>query len=401
MIRIIYISIYILANIYIIWRTLRWLRHCHPKFSLLPVKIAFTVVFSGMASLIIIAHLLEDTYQNVFIERLSTQWFGILLYIIFYVVMADIIRLLIKLILVICRKDWRAILSNKAFVVPSGLIVIILVVVCSTIGFIHVDKLYTQNYSVSIDKVNSAQDNMRVVMVADHHLGFILGAEYMEEMVEEINKANPDIVLFVGDIFDNNYDSLDDPEGIKNAWLKIESKYGTYACWGNHDVTEQLFSGFTVNDKSTATRDIRMDVLLEESNINILGDELIIIDDSFYLIGRYDYFNIGDGTNNRKTIEELMEGVDFDKPILLMDHQPRELQRIADAGVDIDFSGHTHDGQMFPMNYTNKLHWENAYGVLEKDQMYSIVTSGIGVYGPGMRVGTNSEVVIIDVEFKK
>lgn len=401
MLRILYILIYLLANAYIIWRALRWLRHCHPNFSLRPFRIAFITVFTGMASLIVIAHLLEDHYRNVFIERLASQWFGILLYIIFYIAMADLIRVIIKLVIKILKKKPEDILTDKAFVVPGGLVVIALVTVCSIYGFIHVDDIQIQNYSVSIDKENRAQDNLRIVMVADQHLGFNMGAEIMEDMVEKINEANPDIVCFVGDIFDNNFDSLDDPEAIKNAWLGIESKYGVYACWGNHDVTEQLFSGFAVNDKSDATRDPRMDKLLSDSNIKTLGDELELIDDSFYLIGRYDYFNIGDGTNNRKTIEELMADVDKSKPVILMDHQPRELGRIADAGVDIDLSGHTHDGQLFPMNFTNRLHWENNYGMIEKGDMYSIVTSGVGVYGPAMRVGTNSEVVIVDVEFSK
>ena len=91
--------------------------------------------------------------------------------------------------------------------------------------------------------------------------------------------------------------------------------------------------------------------------------------------------------------------MDKSKPILVIDHEPRELQELADAGVDLDLSGHTHDGQVFPANIITDLKWENSCGDLKKDNMYSIVTSGIGVFGPFMRVGTKSEICIIDVDF--
>ena len=92
--------------------------------------------------------------------------------------------------------------------------------------------------------------------------------------------------------------------------------------------------------------------------------------------------------------------MDADKPILVIDHEPDQLQELADAGVDIDLCGHTHDGQMFPGNLTIKLLWENPCGYLKKDQMHNIVTSGVGVFGPNMRVGTKSEICVIDVGFQ-
>ena len=93
--------------------------------------------------------------------------------------------------------------------------------------------------------------------------------------------------------------------------------------------------------------------------------------------------------------------MDSSKPIIVIDHEPKELQELSDAGVDLDLSGHTHDGQMFPGNLTIKLMWENACGYLKKGNMHSIVTSGVGVFGPKMRVGTKNEVCNITVTFDK
>ena len=103
----------------------------------------------------------------------------------------------------------------------------------------------------------------------------------------------------------------------------------------------------------------------------------------------------------RKTPAELVEGLDADKPILVLDHQPRELEALAEAGVDVDLCGHTHDGQMFPGNLTVRLFWENACGCLRVGSMHSIVTSGVGLFGPNMRVGTKAEICPITVHFAK
>ncbi len=92
--------------------------------------------------------------------------------------------------------------------------------------------------------------------------------------------------------------------------------------------------------------------------------------------------------------------MDMDKPVIVIDHEPKELDALAQAGVDLDLAGHTHDGQMFPANLLMKFLWENPCGYLEKDQMHSIVTSGTGLFGPNMRVGTRAEICTITVEFQ-
>ena len=101
-----------------------------------------------------------------------------------------------------------------------------------------------------------------------------------------------------------------------------------------------------------------------------------------------------------KTPEEITADMDLTKPVLVLDHEPKELQELADAGVDVDLGGHTHDGQMFPGNIVMKFLWENPCGYLKKDQMHSIVTSGAGLFGPNMRVGTKAEICVVDIRFE-
>ena len=144
-----------------------------------------------------------------------------------------------------------------------------------------------------------------------------------------------------------------------------------------------------------------MDAFLEEAGIQLLQDETVLIDDAFYLIGRPDYAKPGRGITERKTPRELTEKLDLSKPVIVMDHEPKELQELSDAGVDLDLCGHTHDGQLFPGNITTALTWENSCGYLRKGSMHNIVTSGVGLFGPNMRVGTKAEICTIRVRFQK
>jgi len=350
---------------------------------------------SSLASVIIVAFHMQEQGTHYRLLKLSNQWFGVLFYIILYVALADLVWLILRLI----KKNPKGFIAKNQFVFRGGLVVIILIVATSIYGLMHAREIKITRYEVTIDKEVEGRESLRIALVADQHLGYSIGYEHMEKMVSLINQSNPDLVCFAGDIFDNNFDALDDEDGIREAFASINSTLGVYSSWGNHDVEEPLFSGFSVGEKGGAIRDPRMGEFLSSAGFNLLEDSSILVNDEFYLVGRLDYQKAGDGTNHRKSISELTEDMDKSKPIILIDHQPREFEEIAEAGVDLDLSGHTHAGQMFPMNLTNHLTWKNGYGLMEIDDLTSIVTSGVGVYGPAMRVFTDNEVVIIDVFF--
>ena len=164
---------------------------------------------------------------------------------------------------------------------------------------------------------------------------------------------------------------------------------------------EPVLAGFTFRSEEEKRSSPEMDAFLEQSGIRLLRDETVLIDDAFYLCGRADAQRPGRGIETRKTPKELTEGLDHTKPILVLDHQPRELEELAAAGVDVDFGGHTHDGQMFPGNLTVRLFWENPCGHLQKGAMHSIVTSGVGLFGPNMRVATRAEICPVTIHFQE
>ncbi|MCB6200357.1 metallophosphoesterase [Extibacter muris] len=384
--------VYILLNIYVFCWLIRWMGACTRHFKKRPVRAAVLVVYSFFA----LSILLSFFWPVRWLKTLTNIWFGTVCYILLTVAAADLIRIILKYVVKVDRQR----LSSRRTFVTAGTVCIAVILSVSVYGFLNGKHIRTTEYDVAIDKDAGDIHSMKVVLTADLHLGYNTGNYEMEQMVKKINAQDPDLVVIAGDFFDNDFDALDDPDKIAATLRGIKSSYGVYACYGNHDVQEKILAGFTFNHDEKKVSDPRMDQFLADSNITLLRDEGVLVEDSFYLYGRADEERPGRGIDERRTAVELTEGMDMDKPVIVIDHEPKELDELAQAGVDLDLCGHTHDGQMFPGNVTIKLMWENAYGYLKKGKMHNIVTSGVGVFGPNMRVGTKSEICAIDVSFR-
>lgn len=390
--------IYILVNYYILKWLIEWMGACHKYFKKKFIRTTIIIIYSFFASAILIGFLLPYGRVSRFFKSIGNYWLGVLLYVGLVVLIADGIRRILYLSKKIPKKK----IHNRKIFVKVGTICIVLITVISVSGALNARIIRTTKYDIVIDKQVKKLDSLKIVMVADLHLGINVGCSHMEQMVKKINRENPDIVVIAGDIFDNEYKALDNPKKLIQIFRKIKSKYGVYAVYGNHDIEEKILAGFTFQSKNEkVTSNIKMDELLEKSNITLLRDEYVLIDDTFYLYGRPDYKKLGRGIEKRKTPEEITKEMDQEKPIIVLDHQPVELEELAASGVDLDLSGHTHDGQLFPANLLLKMLYENSYGYLKVDDMHSIVTSGVGLFGPNMRVATKAEITSIRIHFTK
>ncbi len=369
--------LYVLVNAYIIRWIIRWLSTCRHEFRRFRSRLIVSMVY-------------------LFFVKIGNYWLGVLLYTILVVGAADVIHVLLKRSKKINQEKLR---SFKVFV-ASGIICAVGIAVLSIWGMVNAGNIRTTKYEAVIDKKAGNLKQMKVVMAADLHMGYNIGCEHIQKMVEKINAQDPDLVVFAGDIFDNEYEALEDPKKLIEILQGIKSKYGVYACYGNHDIKEKILAGFTFGGSQKKESDIRMDEFLKEAGITLLRDEAVLIGDSVYLYGRPDRQRPGRDIKTRKTPEEITAGMDLSKPVFVIDHQPKELQELADAGVDLDLCGHTHDGQVWPGNLTIRLMWENACGYLKKGDMHNIVTSGVGIFGPNMRVGTIAEICSVTVKFK-
>lgn len=385
---------YLGVSSYMMFRFFYWMKHCNHRFNWLRFKVPFAVVYLFMALSPVIAFLLPKSAVAIVIRRISTYWIGIMLYSLLYVVLFDLLRLIAK-----HTKLKNTLLFSRGSVISIGSVVVACAVATCLYGIFNARNIKVNEYSVTVNKSCGSDKHLKAVLVADLHMGYAIGVDHITNMVEKINQQDADIVIIAGDIFDNSYDGMDDPEGIKTQLKSIKSKYGVYAVYGNHDIDEKILMGFTFDWGGKQLHNEKMTNFMKECNIRLINDESVLINDEFYLVGRRDTDKPGTEDGTRAEISELTKDLDKTKPIFVLSHEPDELQKTADAGADIDFSGHTHDGQLFPGNLTIGLFWENPCGMIKKDNMYSIVTSGVGVYGTFMRVGTDAEICSVDIDF--
>ena len=392
--------VYLLVCVYILLRGLHWIQVLHAVFQNVWVCRGIGLIYLFVVFSILIAFMAPASGFRRFMKLLSNYWLGVLMYTIMTVGIADVLRLLLKYPLKNLNFPGRTLLFGNVGTAVVGIICVVIITTVSIYGVINAGNIQTTKYDISIDKKAGKLDSLNVVLIADLHLGYNIGCRQMEQMVEKINAQDPDLVVVAGDIFDNEYEALEDPDRLEKILRGIQSKYGVYACYGNHDIQEKILAGFTFGGKEKKESSVKMDEFLEKAGITLLRDEYVLIDDSFYLYGRPDYERPGRGIDARKSAQEIIADMDLSLPVLVIDHEPGELQELADAGVDADLCGHTHDGQLFPGNLTIKLMWENACGYLKKGDMHSIVTSGVGLFGPNMRVGTKSEICDIMMHFK-
>lgn len=354
-----------------------------------------TVLFGGVFCVAAGFILNNGTYLKRLFTKLGYYWFGIFLYFFIGLAIALICRLIIWLLI---RNKKYNILIARSFTI---IFVLLFSISMSIYGINNAHKLRITNYEVASNK-QSKLDNLNIVLIADLHLGYNVGLKEMEDMANKINDLNPDVVILAGDIFDNEYEAIENPEKIIQTLNGINAKYGKYATYGNHDTQEKLFMGFSLNwsKKDEAIADERMNKFIKDSGFDLLYDSYITIEDDIYVYGRPDAHKINLGNSNRKEPTEITEGLDLNKTIICVDHEPSQLDDLAKAGVDLDLSGHTHNGQFWPGTISIKFIWKNAYGMKQFNNMTSIVTSGVGLYGFNMRTGCYPEIVNINLKFK-
>lgn len=382
--------VYIIVNSYLLFRIHKWLGACHVLFGKLWMRMIISLVYVFLAVTPLIAFFLPAGGVRRILMLTGNYWLGILLYLVLAVLAADVVCLFRFLI---TRKRIRH--SALWGGICAGLVILV-----SLWGIWQARDIHVTPYEITVAKDGGALDDLNVVLIADLHLGYNIGTARMSDMVEKINEQNADLVVIAGDIFDNEYEALDDPDKLADILRGIQSKYGVYACYGNHDVEEKILAGFTFGGSGKKESSRQMDGFLEKAGIRLLRDEAVWIADSFYLYGRADAQKPGRGIRTRKTADRLAEELDTGRPVIVAEHEPQDFQELAECGTDVVLCGHTHDGQMFPANLIMKFLWENSYGYLKKDTLHTIVTSGVGLFGPNMRVGTIAEICRIKIHFQ-
>ena len=256
-----------------------------------------------------------------------------------------------------------------------GGVVVSLLIILFTWGTYNAYSPVIRNLEISIDKKG---EPLRLVVASDFHLGVLSNKKHLEKFVTLSNEAKPDAVLLVGDIVD------DDPiwfveDGMDEVMKELKATYGVYGVLGNHEYYGGKIPLFVEEMKN--------------ANVQILMDETIVVGKRFYLTGQEDVTN-----KNRKPIDNL-KPENEQLPWIVMNHTPANLHLPQASGVDFHLSGHTHHGQMWPNNLITNLIFELDYGYSKKGEMHALVSSGFGFWGPPTRIGSRSELWVVDIQF--
>lgn len=221
-------------------------------------------------------------------------------------------------------------------------------------------------------------DELKLVMISDIHLSNYITGDDLDKYIEMINGENPNLVLIAGDIADMRLEPLK-KWGVAERFAKIKAPMGVYAISGNHE--------FYGGEKEQILN------YLKEGGINILLDSVAVTGGGVQIAGRDDRTN-----HKRKTLKEVLKDTDKSLPLILLDHQPFNLAEAENEGVDLQLSGHTHNGQFWPGSLIVKWMYELPYGYKKRGDTHYYVSSGIGLWGPKMRIGTKSEIVSITLK---
>jgi predicted MPP superfamily phosphohydrolase len=313
--------------------------------------------------------------------KIGSVSIGFFLYALLFVIFFDLIRLVNYIILFYPGFVTANYQKTKLVI---GIITLSIISVIIIAGYINAGNPKIKNLNITINKKRIGFDKLNIVAVSDLHLGTMVNKTKIKRLISNIKQLNPDLVLIAGDIIDDNIKVVKHYD-LLNWFKELNPKYGIYSCMGNHEYIGRAYSDLDY---------------FKQNGIQMLKDTTIKVDNKFYIIGRDDIEGKTFSGKKRKSLDELTKDIDFKLPVFLLDHQPYKLEKTAEFAVDLQFSGHTHNGQIWPLNYLTGLLFEEDWGYLKKKNTHFYISSGFGTAVIPIRVGNKPEIVNIKITNK-
>ena len=362
---------YIIPNIYVFMRI--W-----QLFINIGYRKYYTLIYLLLALIYPVSNLFSESNMGFLANVLSGIGDYILpfyLYLFLSVMVFDIF-LLINLLFKFVKIEY---FRSTRFKIISLTLILFLSVAVVIAGVINFNTIRISEYRIDVPAKSSKLNHLRIAFVADFHLKEKANVDFVEKFVKRISTIEPDLMLFGGDIIEGD---RDDGKLIvfEKLLSEIRTKYGVFGVLGNHE-------HYAGQDKGG---------FFDKTGITILCDTIEVIDGSFNLGGRNDSH-----ITSRKTINDLMKSVTDSLPMILVDHRPTELDQVSRTSVDVQLSGHTHDGQLFPINLITRGVYPLSWGYLKIRNTNFFVTSGIQLWGPPVRTTGKSEIMVINITFTK
>jgi len=316
------------------------------------------------------------------LKIIGSYWLAAMFYFLIVFLIIDVLRILSGWLKISIQMPYLGSLPP----IVGGIIILFLVSGIVLYGSWNARNPRIVKYDITISKEAGRYNSLSAVLISDIHLGTIVDNSRLQKMIKMVNELEPDLILLPGDIIDEDVEVFVEQQMVE-TFCRLNSSLGTYAVLGNHE-----YIGGNAED---AVR------YIQEAGIVVLRDSYIELDGSLYIVGRDDRAGARFTGQGRKDLSDILEGIDKSKPIILLDHQPFNLEEAREAGVDLQVSGHTHRGQLFPNHLITRKLFENDWGYLKKDDLQVIVSSGYGTWGPPIRVGNKPELVHIEITFKQ
>lgn len=290
-------------------------------------------------------------------SHVGSVWMAFLLYMVMLLVLFDVVGIFIPIFK-----------PSLLYALP-----VTLCILCY--GYVNYKHPKVEHIDISLEK-NHDFSPIRIVAISDVHLGHGTGVSALKGYVELINSHNPDLILIAGDLIDNSVQPLLH-EPYAEVLSSLKAPMGIYMVPGNHE----YISGIDACAEFLAGTPVRM-----------LRDSVVMLPGGLQLIGRDDFSN-----RERKSLEELLAAVDMNSMTILLDHQPYGLKESDSLGVDLQVSGHTHHGQLWPLSWITDILFEQSHGYRKWSHSHIYVSSGLSLWGPPFRIGTSSDMAVIRI----
>ena len=366
--------IYSSVNYYVYTRGLM-VFSCNPT-----LKKWYTVVFWMVVSSFLIGMFWERTASSVVSEwvyRIGAFWLAFMLYFLIVLLLIDLVR--------VANYFFHFLpFFSTTGKLTLGYLVIGVVTSVVVGGYINALTTKVKEIPLTIHKKVTGASELKILMASDIHLGALIGERQELKLVRIINEQKPDLVLLCGDLVDGDIGPVL-RKNLGKHIQEIRTPLGVFAIPGNHEYIGGIQNTLPY---------------LKSINIKVLRDEVVTLPDGIQLVGRDDRDSrrMG-GANNPHELRVLTKDLDHSKPIIVMNHQPFQLEEAVEIGADLHLSGHTHNGQMWPLNYLTEAIFELSWGLKQKGNTTFYVSSGFGSWGPPVRTGNSPEVVVFKVKF--
>ncbi|MHC1739060.1 MAG: metallophosphoesterase [Ignavibacteriaceae bacterium] len=372
-----FFGVYAAVNYYIFRRMRQSLEIAPTWFKWLMSIIYVTAIISYFVAKAILANTCSFYYD--FFLYAGAFGFAVVVYVLQILIILDLGRFIIR------KSKYNYLLKDnyprKKFI--AFITTIILTGIIITAGEINADDIVVNELKIELSYKDAPYNEVKLMFFSDLHLSPLNDERQMDHIIKINKELKPDIILMGGDIVDDTESNLY-RDNVDILMKKLYAPKGVYTILGNHE--------YIVG----AEKSIKF---LKECKINVIKDSVVVFDDFLQIAGRDDFSSSRFGGNNRKELTELLKTADRRKPLIMLDHQPHNLSDVIKHKIDIQLSGHTHHGQMFPGNLITSLIYEISYGYKKIGGTIFYVSSGVGTWGPPIRLGSKSEVVLINLKF--